>query len=149
VKSPYWEDDGIEASMWTDGPFTLIRQQLEYDGKRELISALSFGKRSQEVDRLSAAERGQLAINYIEKVRPSARGKIEFLGVHSWAMDPLVRGCSHAFLPWRGAAWSQSMSLPHHQLHFAGEHTRRLEVGMEAAMESGERAALEILEALA
>ena len=37
------------------------------------------------------------------------------------------------------------MIRPHRRLHFAGEHTRRLEIGMEAAMESGERAALEIL----
>jgi len=148
VTAPYWDDDGIEASLWTDGPFTLIRQQLEYDGKRELISALSFGQRSREVDRLSPADRGRLAIDYLERVRPSTRGKLEFLGVHSWAADPRVRGCSHAFLPWRGADWSQSMTRPHHQLHFAGEHTRRLEVGMEAAMESGERAALEILQAL-
>jgi len=41
------------------------------------------------------------------------------------------------------------MIRPHHELHFAGEHARRLEVGMEAAVESGERAALEILQALA
>jgi monoamine oxidase len=38
------------------------------------------------------------------------------------------------------------MSKPFGRLHFAGEHTRRLEVGMEAAMESGERAALEIMD---
>ena len=67
----------------------------------------------------------------------------------SWALDPLVRGCSHAFLPWRGADWAGNMIRPHHELHFAGEHARRLEVGMEAAVESGERAALEILQALA
>lgn len=149
VKSPYWEADGIEASMWSDGPFTLIRQQLEHDGKRELISALSFGTQSKQVDALSPAERGRLAIDYIEKVRPSTRGKLELVGVHSWALDPLVRGCSHAFLPWRGADWAGNMIRPHHELHFAGEHARRLEVGMEAAVESGERAALEILQALA
>jgi monoamine oxidase len=40
------------------------------------------------------------------------------------------------------------MATPHQRLHFAGEHTRRLEVGMESAMESGERAATEILERL-
>ena len=40
------------------------------------------------------------------------------------------------------------MTKPHERLHFAGEHTRRLEVGMESAMETGERAALEILERL-
>jgi monoamine oxidase len=38
------------------------------------------------------------------------------------------------------------MSARAGRLHFAGEHTRRLEVGMEAAMESGERVALEVLE---
>jgi monoamine oxidase len=40
------------------------------------------------------------------------------------------------------------MIQPHERLHFAGEHTRRLEVGMESAMESGERAALEIIQGL-
>jgi monoamine oxidase len=148
VKAPYWEADGLEASMWTDGPFSLIRQQLEYDGKRELISALSFGNKSRAVDALAPAERGRLAIEYIERVRPSTRGKLEFLGVHSWAQDPLQGGCSHALLPWRGAAWAATMARPYHQMHFAGEHTRRLEVGMEAAMETGERAALEVLESL-
>jgi monoamine oxidase len=64
-------------------------------------------------------------------------------------LDPLVRGCSHAFLPYRGADSAKNMIVPHHGLHFAGEHARRLEVGMEAAVESGERVALEILQALA
>jgi monoamine oxidase len=39
------------------------------------------------------------------------------------------------------------MAQPFGRLHFAGEHTRTLEIGMEAALESGERAALEILAA--
>jgi monoamine oxidase len=38
------------------------------------------------------------------------------------------------------------MIVPWQRLHLAGEHTRRNDFGMEAAMESGERAALEILE---
>jgi monoamine oxidase len=38
------------------------------------------------------------------------------------------------------------MIKPHGRLHFAGEHTRRLDYGMESAFESGERAAIEILE---
>jgi monoamine oxidase len=38
------------------------------------------------------------------------------------------------------------MIEPFRQMHFAGEHTRRLDFGMEAALESGERAAFEILE---
>ena len=148
ARQPYWEADGIEASMWSDGLFTLIRQQIEHDGSRELMSVLAFGPNSRKLDKLPSAERGRLAIEYIEKVRPSTVGKLEFLGTHSWEQVPGIRGCSHQYLPVKVVPWSQAMAKPHARLHFAGEHVRRLEVGMESAMETGERAALEILERL-
>jgi monoamine oxidase len=37
------------------------------------------------------------------------------------------------------------MGRPWQRIHFAGEHLRRLEFGMEAAMETAEMAALQIL----
>jgi monoamine oxidase len=67
------------------------------------------------------------------------------LRYHAWERQPLQRGCSPMFAPGQITAFGREMILPHGRLHFAGEHTRRLEYGMEAAMESGERAALEIL----
>jgi monoamine oxidase len=148
VKRPYWEADGIEASMWTDGPFNLIRQQIESDGARELVSALAFTANALKLDALPPAERGRFAIAYMERIRPSLRGALEFVGAHSWQLAPFSRGCSHQYVPGRVVAWSHAMATPHQRLHFAGEHTRRLEVGMESAMESGERAATEILERL-
>jgi monoamine oxidase len=147
VRAPYWEKDGIEASMWTDGPFTLIRQQIESDGARELVSALAFGGKSRRVDALPEAERGRFAIAEIERIRPSTRGLLEFVGAHSWEMAPYSRGCSYQYVPGRVLAWQQAMAGPHGRLHFAGEHLRRMEIGMEAAMESGERAAVEIADA--
>jgi monoamine oxidase len=84
----------------------------------------------------------------MERIRPSLRGALEFVGAHSWQLAPFSRGCSHQYVPGRVVAWSHAMATPHQRLHFAGEHTRRLEVGMESAMESGERAATEILERL-
>ncbi|MFO1427452.1 MAG: FAD-dependent oxidoreductase [Steroidobacteraceae bacterium] len=149
VRRRYWEDDGLDASIWTDGTFTLIRQQIESDGARELMSVLAFGVKSRKVDALPEAERGRLAIAEIEKIRPSTRGQLEFVGAHSWELAPFQVGCSHQYVPGRGYAWSHSMALPHQRLHFAGEHLRRLEQGMEAAMESGERAGLEVAERLA
>jgi monoamine oxidase len=146
VKDRYWEKDGIEASMWTDGPFTLIRQQIENDGDRVLMSVLAFGEKSKKVDAMPEAERGRYAIAEIEKVRPSAKGAFEFVGAHSWELAPHQRGCSFQMVPGRAWAWAQNMAKPHGNLHFAGEHLRRTDVGMEAAMETGERAALEIAE---
>ncbi len=149
VLKPYWEDDGLEASMWSDGPFTLIRQQIEGDGSRQLVSVLSFGPNSNRIDAMPEAERGRYALDYLAKIRPSMAGKLEVLGVHSWRLMPLIAGCSHQYRPGRAFDWAREMVKPHIGIHFAGEHTRRLEVGMESAMESGDRTALEVLEALA
>jgi monoamine oxidase len=148
VRSPYWEADGIEASMWTDGAFNLIRQQIESDGSRQLISALAFSEKSRRLDAMPAAERGRFAIAEIERIRPSTRGQLEFVGAHSWEQAPTIRGCSHQYVPGKTLAWARVMGKPHSNLHFAGEHLRTMEVGMEAAMESGERAAREIGERL-
>lgn len=148
VRSPYWDADGIEASMWTDGAFNLIRQQIESDGTRQLISALAFSENSRKLDAMSPAERGRFAIAEIERIRPSTRGQLEFVGAHSWEQSPTIRGCSHQYVPGKTLAWARAMGRPHANLHFAGEHLRTMEVGMEAAMESGERAAREIAERL-
>ena len=69
--------------------------------------------------------------------------------VHSWSEYPLVGGFRHSFYPGQVTRFAHHMIKPHHRIHFAGEHTRRLEIGMESAMESGERAAVEVLERLA
>ncbi len=149
VRAPYWEQDGIEASMWTDGPFNLIRQQIEHDGARELVSALAFSDNALKLDAMPPAERGRFAIAEIERIRPSTRGRLEFVGAHSWLQAEGVRGCSFQMRPGRAFDWAQAMIEPHERLWFAGEHLRRLEVGMEAAMESGERAARGVAERLA
>ncbi len=146
TRGKYWEADGIEASMWTDSVFTLIRQQIEADGGRELISCLAFNDRAKTIDAMPHADRGRFAIEYLEKIRPSMRGQLEFVGAHSWLQVPLIRGCSHQFKPGRAFDWTHEFIKPHGLVHVAGEHTRRLEVGMESAMESGERCALEILQ---
>ncbi len=102
VKKPYWEMDGIEASMWTDGAFNLIRQQIESDGARELMSVLAFSDKSVKLDAMAPAERGRFAIAEIERIRPSTRGLFEYVGAHSWELAPYQRGCSHQFVPGRG-----------------------------------------------
>jgi len=149
VREPYWERDDIDASMWTDGAFNLIRQQIESDRSRHLISALAFSDNAVRLDAMPHAERGRFAIAEIERIRPSTRGLLEFVGAHSWLQAPGALGCSYHLQPGRAFDWTHAMGNPHQRLWFAGEHLRQLEVGMEAAMESGERAARGIAELLA
>ena len=50
---------------------------------------------------------------------------------------------------WPGTPLRFPQAQPHGRVHFAGEHTALVKRGMEGAMKSGERAAIEIMTALA
>ncbi|MEQ8508162.1 MAG: FAD-dependent oxidoreductase [Rhodospirillaceae bacterium] len=143
---PYWEQDGMDASLWTDGPLNMVRQSIGYDGTRDRLTTVCVGKKGERLDQLPPKERGEFVVKEIERLRPSTKGKIEVTGVHSWPQYNFVSGCRHSYGPGQVTRFAHDMIKPHGRMHFAGEHTRRMEIGMESAMESGERAAFEILE---
>lgn len=144
--APYWEQDGLDASIWSDGPVTSLRQSIGYDGSRTRAMAFCVGKKGEQIDQMSPKDRAQFVLQEIERMRPSTKGKLEVVGVHSWPQYMFVEGCRHSYGPGQVTRWTHDMIKPHGRLHFAGEHARRLDVGMESAMESGERAAIEIVE---
>lgn len=144
IKSPYWEEDGLGASMWTDGPLQYIRQQIEPDGTRVIMSAIASAEKAAYLDAMTPEDRGRFAVKEIERIRPSTQGKLEVIGVHSWAHGQGAGGCSFELPVGRVYDWATAMGKPHGRIHFCGEHLRQVELGMEAAMESGERAAVEI-----
>ncbi|MDE0799801.1 MAG: FAD-dependent oxidoreductase [Rhodospirillaceae bacterium] len=143
---PYWEQDGMDASLWSDGALNIVRQPFGYDGSRDRLLAVGTGKKGERLDQLAPKDRGEFVVKEIERLRPSTKGKIEVTGVHSWPQYNFVYGCRHSYGPGQVTRFAHDMIKPHYRMHFAGEHTRRLEIGMESAMESGERAAFEILE---
>ncbi|MCS6781442.1 MAG: FAD-dependent oxidoreductase, partial [Geminicoccaceae bacterium] len=63
----------------------------------------------------------------------------------SWARDPLFGGAYAEIRAGGCRAAATGSARPHGRVHFAGEHSEFLELGMEAALASGERAAGEIL----
>jgi monoamine oxidase len=66
-----------------------------------------------------------------------------------WAADPWARGSYAAFLPGQYTRFYGFAGRPEGAIHFAGEHTATENQGyLEGAVESGERAAAEILRAL-
>lgn len=143
--SPFWEQDGFDASTWTNGPLNMIRQPIGYDGSRDRLIAIATGQKADRLDQLAPKARGEFVIREIERIRPSTKGKLEVAGIHSWKQMQYVQGCRHSFAPGQMQKFIHDMIKPHGRVHFAGEHTRRLEIGMESAMASGERAAIEVL----
>ncbi len=85
-----------------------------------------------------------LAIYY----SPSTRGLLEPLTIQSCARDPFGAGDWVYWKPGQIGRLGNRMRESHGRIHFCGEHTAIMQRGMEAAFESGERAALEILQTL-
>ncbi len=147
IKAPFWEEDGYEPSLFSDGAVRMFwaidddEGRGHYRGMFVLTSAVGA-----QVASLPPEQAAKFLEDELARIRPASRGQIEMLKFHSWERQPLQRGCSPMFSPGQVTAFANEMILPHGRLHFAGEHTRRLDYGMEAAMEAGERAAFEILD---
>lgn len=66
-----------------------------------------------------------------------------------WARDPWVHGSYAAFLPGQYTKYWGYLGLPEGGVHFAGEHTSTFAQGyLEGGVESGDRAAHEVLAAI-
>ncbi len=150
VGKPYWREDGMNPSMWTDGPAgTVFGQRFgATDEEVTILSATQRGLMAEYIDRLPHAEAAQLIQREIERLRPAAVGCLTPVASHSWGQDPYATGGWAVFAPGQVAEFAGKLGASQGRLHFCGEHTAVSNRGMEAAMESGERAAIEAADAL-
>jgi monoamine oxidase len=149
AKRPFWEDDGLPAAMWTDSKAGFVVSNRNDDAPEEITSLTAWGRGflARYLDRLGPDGAKAAVIRAIEELRPAAKGQLEALYVKSWELDEFAGGAD--FMVWGPGQVTEffgELWAPHGRVHFCGEHTAMLERGMEGAMESGERAAFELLE---
>ena len=146
----FWESDGLAPAMWTDGLFgTLVPQQFGSDPKEVTgFVANPRGIAGAWLDRLPPEEAKARVLAEIERLRPAAKGALRVVAMHSWATDRHSAGDWAVYQPGQVAAFGRHVADVAGRLHFCGEHTARANRGMEGAFESGERAAIEVLEKL-
>ena len=146
----FWESDGYSPSMYTDGVAGMVAAARRGENPQEVtgLTAWAMGRNAQRLDALSADNAAALVIEEIEAVRPAARGQLTFVGRQSWGTSPHARGGWAYFRPGQICRFGATMGDTHGRIHFCGEHLARANRGMEGAMESGERAAAQVLAAL-
>ena len=146
IEEPFWEEDGLEPSFFSDETvqmFWALEKRPEEEKCRFMVVFTDAA--AARIDQYSKAEALKLMEEEIVRIRPSTKGKLRFLDMYGWKNDPMIQGCRHMYAPGQINKFAKQIIEPHHRLHFAGEHTRRNDFGMESALESGERAAFEII----
>ena len=148
AKSPFWKSDGLPYTLWTDDPL-LGRIFVLSDGSGEgppMLKLWTTGSGADMLDRMAEIDATQSIVARIEKARPSAAGQLKVERLYSWQKSPFARGIYHHI--GTGMARDLVATVQHsgRRLHFAGEHLAIASSGMEAALESGERAGQLVVE---
>lgn len=151
VSRPFWDEDNLEASMWTNSPIGRV-SAVYHETKDDQVSSLlvsAFGPGARHLDRLGKEGAARYVVAQIEQMRPAAKGALQVIGQHSWEQDPFAGGAWAYFNPGTVTKFLPAMFQPRGRVHFCGEHTSVTARGMEGAIESGERAAGAVTKQLA
>jgi monoamine oxidase len=145
VDKPFWEEDGLPASLRSTTALGNVFR-IRYAGGHILWNHRS-GPRSAPFRGLTDAQVRARATDELHAARPSTRGRVTPLAVVNWDRYEWTRGHLAFRAPGQILRFGKVLGDAHGRIHFAGEHTAVTAAGMEGAMESGERAAFEILTA--
>ncbi len=145
----FWEDDGLPASMWTDtlaGRFMALRYGADTN---EITTCLAFvnGFAADALDRMSPDDAIAAILADLALARPATKGALRHVKTVSWQRDRFSGGAYACWAPGQIASFANEIGKDMGRVHFCGEHTAATARGMEGAMESGERSALDILQA--
>lgn len=144
VDKPFWEQDGLPASMWCNSALERCFLSKGENGE-PLLTVFINGAGTGVIDSQSDEQASQWILKELVQTRPSTKGALTPLVFISWANNRFAQGAYHAFAPGQITRFANEMVLPAGRLSFAGEHCARAFVGMEGALESGEIAANQLL----
>jgi monoamine oxidase len=147
---PFWRDDGLSGQATTDvGPVKIVFDNSPPSGTPGVLLAFVEGAHARAMSGAEPAERRLAVLDGLATLfGPAAREPVEYVE-RDWSAEEWTRGCYAAlFTP---GAWTQhgpALREPVGRLHWAGTETATVWAGyMDGAIQSGERAAHEILSA--
>lgn len=144
VQGSLWKNDGYPLQMWTDSLLEQIFPVKDETGRVQGFVAWANGDNADKLAR-SKQEVKQTVKAQLQQIRPTMAENVNISRVITWGNDPFSLGAYSHFAPGQIRQWADEMARPWHRIHFAGEHTAVASAGMEAALESAERAVQELL----
>jgi monoamine oxidase len=147
---PFWRDDGLSGQVTTDiGPVKVVFDNSPPSGAPGVLLAFVEGAEARAMSGIDPMERRRAVLDALARFfGAGAREPLEYVE-RDWSAEEWTRGCYAAlFTP---GAWTQhgpALRKAVGRLHWAGTETATVWCGyMDGAIQSGERAAHEILSA--
>ncbi|MEM9878617.1 MAG: FAD-dependent oxidoreductase [Pseudomonadota bacterium] len=145
---PFWQEDGLPAGMWTDGPLGRFFPRVDLTGQVIGYKIWVNGPDVPAIDALPPTELNALIKAELLRLRPASQGQFTFDRRMAWAEDPFARG---AFYAWRTGHVKETLNRfaePYGRLYFAGVHRTWDAPGLEGACRSGIAAAQQVFQAI-
>lgn len=146
VDKPFWEQDGLPPSLWSDG---LVERAFFVKPETEAHGTLSVfinGEGAIALQGRTPAAIGEMVVRDLARMRPASAGAVTAVNVHDWAAQPFQRGHLLSFAPGDIGRYASLLAQPVGALYFAGEHCARLYAGLESACEAAENAVVRLLD---
>jgi monoamine oxidase len=146
-RSRFWRSADLSGSARTDRATEVWDSTFDQvTSRRGILGASVGGGVGRAVLDMTAEDSLTFGIGLVADAFPAIRAQFEKGFVQRWALDPWSRGAFPLFKPGEMSTLMPAMARPEDGMHFAGEHTSSWTGWMEGALQSGERAAREVLD---
>jgi monoamine oxidase len=147
----FWEeDDGIFGG----GSVTDLAVRNVYypehgreTGRGVLLASYTWADDAHRWGSLEPAERLSQAVENVAQIHPQIVDEVEGGASHAWHDDPFAAGAFCLFEPGQETDLHPHIIAPEGRCHFAGEHASLVHRWIQGAIESGLRAAWEVVRA--
>jgi monoamine oxidase len=147
---PFWRTDGLTGQSFAlNDPVGGTLDGSTDSGKPGILIGLSSGSQARALAHLNAADRRKAILDSLaRRFGPQAASPVEYYE-HDWANEIWSRGCFGAhFPPGVLTNFGPALRAPVGRIHWAGTETSSaFHNSINGAVESGERAAREVLRA--
>jgi monoamine oxidase len=149
TRKRFWIDEGLTGSATTDLSNMLVTDgAVHQPGIRGILESYLSGAKARQVMALKESERVSTVLDLVEKVHPNVRQNFEVGITKCWDEDEWSRGAYAWYKPGQMISLMPHVVRPEGRVHFAGEHASSLFGWMQGALESGNRAAQEVNDAM-
>jgi monoamine oxidase len=144
-RTSFWQPLELSGSARTDQPAEIWDCTYDLAGTRGILGATVGGELGNRAARMTRARAVRFATGLVAQTFPKMQSSFEKGVVYRWVRDPWSRGAFAVFHPGQMTTMMPDIARPEGRVHFAGEHTSSWMGWMQGALESGERAAREVL----